>query len=127
MQFFFKEIKIKILAGILLGTLIFGNQIFAYQIIKNVIFDWQAPKSTNSGEFQTFFAKASYERAFGLIPIYQNKLGKCGTEILNSKIIDITLEDEKIVNQDLKNISNLSLDLKTTIVFEKRQAYLFVK
>jgi hypothetical protein len=74
MQFFFKEIKIKILTGVLLGTLMFGNHLFAYQIIKNVIFDWQAPKTAKSGEFQTFFLKASYERAFGLIPIYQNKM-----------------------------------------------------
>jgi hypothetical protein len=80
----------------LLSTLIFGNHAFAYQIIKNVIFDWQQSKSTKSGEFQTFFAKASYERAFGLIPIYQNNLGKCGSEIINSKIVDIILEDEKL-------------------------------
>lgn len=127
MQFFFKEIKIKVLTSVLFGTLIFGNHVFAYQIIKNVIFDWQTPKSAKSGEFQTFFLKASYESEFGLIPIYQNKLGKCGTEIINSKIVDIILEDEKIANKDLKNISNLSLELNTTIGFEKRQAYLFVK
>ncbi len=96
MQFFFKEIKIKIKSVVLLVALLFGNHLFAYTIIKNIIFDWQAPKIAKTGEFQPFFQKANFERAVGMIPIYQNKLGKCGTQILNSRIVDIIYEEEKI-------------------------------
>lgn len=112
--------------ALVLATLIFGNHLFAYTIIKNVIFDWKAPKIAKSGEFQTFFSNSSSEKQFGLVPIYKNKLGKCGIEIVKSQIVDIIFEDEKTSNQDLKNINNLNLELNTTIAFEKRQAYLFV-
>jgi hypothetical protein len=109
MQFFFKEIKIKFLLVVIFSAFIFGNHVFAYTIIKNVIFDWQASKIAKSGELQTFFSKASYERELGIVPIYQNKLGKCGTEIINSKIVNIIFEEEKISNHDLNKINNSNL------------------
>ena len=127
MQFFFKEIKIKISAAVILGSLMFGNHLFGYTIIKNVIFDWQASKIAKSGEFQTFFQNASYERGIGMVPIFEKKLGKCGSEIINSKIVDIIFEEEKVSNKDLDKINNSNLELNTTIGFEKRQAYLFVR
>jgi hypothetical protein len=76
MQFLFIQIKKNIKIISLFLFLLFVNQSFGLVIKKNVKIDWGTPKTAKTGEIRTFFNNASYQNQFGLLPIYENKLGK---------------------------------------------------
>jgi hypothetical protein len=62
-----------------------------------------------------------------MVPIYANRLGKCGTQILNAKITNIVLENENLSNPDLNKLVAANIDLKSFISYENHQPILFVK
>lgn len=126
MQFLFIQIKKNIKIISLFLSLLFVNQSFGLVIKKNVKIDWGTPKTAKTGEIRTFFHNASYQNQFGLLPIYENKLGKSGTKVLKVNISDLIFEEEKNVNNDILKITNSEIELKTNIVYEQRQSYLFV-
>lgn len=127
MQFFFIQIKKNIDKLLIFGCLLIVNQSFAYVVKKNVKIDWKAPKMSKSGQIHSNFVNSAFETDFGMIPIYANKLGKCGTQILSSKVTNIVLENENLDNADLKNWTASNIDLNLLIGYENYQAYLFVK
>ena len=126
MQFLFTQIKKNIKIISLFLSLLFVNQSFGLVIKKNVKIDWGTPKTVKTGEIRTFFTSASYQNQFGLLPIYENKLGKSGTKILKVDISDLIFEEEKNLNSDILQITNSEIELKTNIVYEQRQSFLFV-
>jgi len=126
MQFLFKQIKKNIKSFVLLMCLLFVNHVFAYKIKTFIKIDWKAPKMNKSGEMQTFFENSALKNQFGLLPFYQKKLGKSGTQILDVQIFDEVYEEEKIENKSLSNVSNQKLTVTTEIAFEQRQAFLLV-
>ncbi|MES2728312.1 MAG: type IX secretion system sortase PorU [Bacteroidota bacterium] len=127
MQFLFYQIKKKTVLLSLAAVFIFGIQAFAIKIKKNINLEWVSPRTNIEGQTQTKFLGAVYERGQNLVPIYADRIGKCGTKIINSKITVLSLENEIIHNNHLDDIKITEVKAEFSIGFERGQAYLFVK
>lgn len=127
MQFLFIQIQKKINITFLTVLLLFGNHLFALNIKNNIILDWKPSKQDKIGEILLILQNSHQEKQFGTLPIYTNKIGKCGNKIISSKISNLIFEEVVVSNSDLKFINNDKIELITEIAYEQRQSFLFLK
>lgn len=127
MQFLFNQIKKKFKVTLTIVALFIVNQTFAYKLKENIILNWKPSKTDKIGETLLILQNSVQEKQFGTLPIYVNKVGKCGTKIINYRITNLIFENVEVSNSNFKLINNDKIDFKTEIAFEQRQSYLFIK
>ena len=127
MQFLFKQnISRAIYLGVF-SALFSVNQSLAFTIKKSVKISWLSTKEAKNDKNTPDFKNSYFDKKYGSIPIFKEKLGNCGTEIKNYSIKNLVLEDENSLNQDFEKIKNTELKLEIKVGVEQRQPILFVE